>query len=347
MKNSKIYILLLSAMGILMFSGLAKAANMTMSTYYPSISGSYNKLRLYPRTSDLTGSCTTGSLYVNSTNVLQYCQNSIWGPIPDYWTQNGDNIYLTNSITNTNLHVGIGTKTPEFRLTLINDGGIIAKGTFGSGLVLPTLPSGSGNSRFIWYPRKAAFRAGNVDGVQWHDTNIGDYSAALGKNSTANGIYSVVGGGAENTASGQYSTVIGGQNNIASGNYSAIIGGKSNAASANYTTTTGGFSNTASANYATVLGGQSNQATAIYTTVSGGSTNIVSTPYSNINGGKNNTIDPTYDVTGYSSIGGGLNNKTYQSYSVISGGLDNLILAGFIGSTYSSIGGGKNNKIGF
>jgi carbon monoxide dehydrogenase subunit G len=56
---------------------------------------------------------------------------------------------------------GIGTLTPEFKLTLDADGGILAKGTYGSGTALTT--SGAG-TRLIWYPKKAAFRAGQVGG---------------------------------------------------------------------------------------------------------------------------------------------------------------------------------------
>jgi hypothetical protein len=78
--------------------------------------------------------------------------------------------------------VGIGTATPEFKLSLDGDAGIIAKGTDGSGAVLTTTGAGA---RMIWYPRKSSFRAGFVDGTQWDDVNIGDASIALGWNNYA------------------------------------------------------------------------------------------------------------------------------------------------------------------
>src|SRR5438034_1881309 len=37
----------------------------------------------------------------------------------------------------------------------------------------------------LWYPRRAAFRAGSVAGTQWDDANVGDYSVALGQNTIA------------------------------------------------------------------------------------------------------------------------------------------------------------------
>lgn len=315
-----------------------QAANMTITNYYPSLSGKYAQFRLLPR-ADLSDPCIIGAMYVNSTNELRYCRDNggvgTWGPITDVWTQSGDNFYPTDTLTEPNLHVGIGTKTPEFKLSIQNDAGIIAQGTFDSGAILPGLGA---SSRLIWYPRKAAFRAGHVDGNQWDDANTGNYSSAFGKNSTASGDYSVVGGGDSNTSSGNYSNVIGGQNNTASGDYSAIIGGDSNTATQQYATVTGGQSNSAIANFATVLGGQNNQAVALYSTIGGGANNQILTPYSNINGGKDHRITGTL---GYSVIGGGLNNQITADYGVISGGENNTVY-----DSYASIGGGKNNEAG-
>jgi len=99
------------------------------------------------------------------------------------WTDNGSVVRLTTATDK----VGIGTSSSEFKLNLDNDGGILAKGTYNAGATLST--SGSG-SRFIWYPRKAAFRAGYVTGDPWDDENIGRCSMAAGFNTKANGYYS-------------------------------------------------------------------------------------------------------------------------------------------------------------
>jgi hypothetical protein len=69
------------------------------------------------------------------------------------WTDGGANVYTTTSTDK----VGIGTSTPEFKLSLDDDGGIMAKGEVYSGATLSVLGTGT---RLIWYPRKAAFRAG-------------------------------------------------------------------------------------------------------------------------------------------------------------------------------------------
>ena len=121
----------------------------------------------------------------------------------NHWTASGNNIFNNNTG-----NVGIGTTTPEFRLSLDNDGGIIAKGTFGSGNAIAT---GGAGGRFIWYPKKGAFRAGVVDGIQWDDLNIGNYSFANGLNNIASGTASQA-LGANNTASADSSIAIGNSN---------------------------------------------------------------------------------------------------------------------------------------
>jgi hypothetical protein len=124
-------------------------------------------------------------------------------------------------------NIGIGTSTPECRLTLDNDGGIIAKGTVDSGAVLAS--SGAG-TRLVWYPRKAAFRAGYVDSTQsaaWDDSNIGKYSFAAGYSTKASGDSSTAMGNST-AASGSASTALG-YATIASGSYSVSIGSSSTA----------------------------------------------------------------------------------------------------------------------
>lgn len=130
-------------------------------------------------------------------------------------------------------NVGIGTESPEFKLTLDNDGGIIAKGTYFSGAALST--SGAG-PRLIWYPRRAVFRAGYVNGAQWDDANIGSYSTATGRNTTASGDSSTAMGHSA-TASGWISTAMG-LGTTASGNFSTAMG-REIEAGANYVVAVG------------------------------------------------------------------------------------------------------------
>ena len=158
-------------------------------------------------------------------------------------------------------NVGIGTINPEFKLTLDSDGGIVAKGTFGSGAVLTSTGAGT---RLIWYPRKSAFRAGSADGVQWDDVNVGLYSTAFGYNTTASGYSSTAMGwdttasaigstamGRDTTASGNYSTAMG-RGTTASGDYSTAIGYYTTASAIGSTAM--GVGTTASGDYSTAMG---------------------------------------------------------------------------------------------
>ncbi len=208
-------------------------------------------------------------------------------------------------------NVGIGTSAPGYRLHLAADGMIYAEGTFGAGA---TVPPGA-KTAFIWNPRKAAIRAGQVTGNQWDDANVGNYSVAFGYANTASGAGSTVGGGQGNVASGQNSTLGGGYLNTASGNWSTVGGGYQNTASGVTSTIGGGLSNTASDYYSTVGGGQQNIASGTGSTVSGGVQNTASGHYSTVSGGFYNT------ASGYSSIvSGGRNNTAGGDYSWAGGG---------------------------
>jgi len=130
--------------------------------------------------------------------------------------------------------VGIGTTTPQFRLSLNDDGGIMAGGTHGSGVSLATTTG----SQFIWYPRKSAIMAGRMEAAYdyWSDSMLGEYSTSFGFNNRtgaigafaagyghqANGSYAVA-LGFTNQAGAEYSVGIG-SNNIILGNYGLTLG---------------------------------------------------------------------------------------------------------------------------
>jgi len=66
--------------------------------------------------------------------------------------------------------------------------GFLASGTLGQG----TLPATGDGVRMMWYPNKAAFRAGQVNNGTgaWNDSEIGNQSFAGGLNTIASGSYS-------------------------------------------------------------------------------------------------------------------------------------------------------------
>jgi hypothetical protein len=142
-----------------------------------------------------------------------------------------------------------------------SDDGLLSTGTFGSG----SIPATGAGTRLMWYPRKAAIRAGRVTGTDWDDASIGDYSAAFGFNATASGSGSVAGGSGA-SASGSFSAALGrsaasgsdsfaaGFSNLASG-VSAIAMGNDSLASGSPSTAIG-FNVTASGHYSTAIGAE-------------------------------------------------------------------------------------------
>jgi len=102
-------------------------------------------------------------------------------------------------------NVGIGTTPTSANLQVSGDNGVLFTGTYGSGNFVP--PSGAG-TRMMWYPEKAAFRAGSVWESQWDDANIGAYSTATGLNTIAK-AFSSTAMGSGTIASGHYSTAMG------------------------------------------------------------------------------------------------------------------------------------------
>lgn len=113
---------------------------------------------------------------------------------------------------------GDATFTFDKTNKLLQPQSILAVGTFGSGWTEPNLGAGT---RMMWYPRKAAIRAGNVSGTQWNNANIGDYSVAFGLNNKAlsSSSFSV---GQGNTAGGTYSATLGFNNSTMSPNTAAF-----------------------------------------------------------------------------------------------------------------------------
>jgi trimeric autotransporter adhesin len=83
--------------------------------------------------------------------------------------------------------------------------GFLARGSFGSGAI----PMAGAGVRMMWYPGKAAFRVGVVDGDRWDDARIGQWSMALGRNNIASGTHSLA-LNADTEASGDRSIAAGG-----------------------------------------------------------------------------------------------------------------------------------------
>jgi hypothetical protein len=145
-------------------------------------------------------------------------------------------------------------------LRIRGEGSFLATGAYEYGTAVPPPISGPG-TRMMWYPEKAAFRAGRVDaGGQWDGQNIGDYSAAFGVSTEASGTFAFASGwatrasaegttamGYGSTANGPYSTALG-YRTIASSLYAVALGNQ---------TTAGGDAATAMGTLATANGNMS------------------------------------------------------------------------------------------
>jgi autotransporter adhesin len=128
--------------------------------------------------------------------------------------------------------VGIGTNTPLARLH-VTDSSVLFSAT-GDIPASPAAPPVSGaGRRMMWYPDKAAFRAGYVGSfgsTYWDAASIGSYSFAAGSNCRASGDNSFAGGLAT-TASGDESVAFG-NNSTASADRAFAFNGTANAVGA-------------------------------------------------------------------------------------------------------------------
>lgn len=121
-----------------------------------------------------------------------YTWQQVTGTATDLWTDN------TSYISRENFHI------------------------IKSGETMPTAIGPTAGRRLVWYPDKAAFRAGYVsNGTDWSESHIGDYSVGFGYNPDATGTGSFV-SGIDLTASGNYSTAFGSSGAIGSGGYGAF-----------------------------------------------------------------------------------------------------------------------------
>lgn len=149
--------------------------------------------------------------------------------------------------------VGIGTMNPSALLhtygTGTGGGNVLFEGVYKSSNPGNPPMQGAG-TRMMWYPDRAAFRVGYVNGMQWDIYNIGAYSFAAGTNTTANGNGSIA-MGQNTTASGSGSIAMGGAT-TASGQFSAALGFW-NVASGCFSTALGYYTN-AKSGYETVIG---------------------------------------------------------------------------------------------
>lgn len=141
-----------------------------------------------------------------------------------------------------------GSDGAEFKVQ--NDGGLLAAGTLGYGAI----PASGCGERLMWYPFKAAFRAGSAGScgtaTAWDDANIGFDSWAGGSATKASG-FGTFAFGDQSTASGTASVALGSAN-TASGTASITAGAASTASG--FASTALGYTTTAAGQGSVALG---------------------------------------------------------------------------------------------
>ncbi|MBS3999187.1 MAG: tail fiber domain-containing protein [Desulfobulbaceae bacterium] len=263
-----------------------------------------------------------------------------------------------NSAISRNGNVGIGISTPNALLHTngagTGEGNILFTGELK--ISDPGAPPVEGaGTRMMWYPDKAAFRAGGVSGTQWDKSNIGFNSFASGLSTKASSYYTTALGfhsvasenyataiGQQTTASGISSTALG-SNTIASGEASTAMGSFSDATG--IISTAMGYSTTASGGTSTAMG-YNTIASGDYSTAMGNSSNA-SGVYSTALGNKTTASNGTSTAMGYSTTASG-GTSTAMGYSTTaSGGTSTAMGYSAIASgDYSTAMGNSSNASG-
>src|ERR1019366_5512037 len=129
---------------------------------------------LIPRLA-LTSIHDSSTIHFPKTSLLVYNTATAGGLTPGFyywnvntWTSFGSFNYVLQQNLNTNGHYLSGDGANDGVL-LDSNGLVLSKGAFGNGKNLPAQDSGA---EMIWYPKKAAFRAGYSTGG-WQDNYTG------------------------------------------------------------------------------------------------------------------------------------------------------------------------------
>jgi hypothetical protein len=184
---------------------------------------------------------------------------------------------IVNSNQDTTLQVGY-------------NGSLLMPGTVAPIFAAPdSIPAEGKGTRMMWYPAKAAFRAGRVgvnrDGTQWNAANVGSYSVAFGLDTEAS----------ENAATAM------GNRTTASGKRATAMGNRTTASG--FRTTAMGNNTTASGQIATAMG---NQTTASGPDATAMGDNTIAATNNSLSIGRFNSANTSDDSTLFVAGNGGV-----------------------------------------
>jgi len=166
----------------------------------------------------------------------------------------------------------------SFSDTIVNGNFVVKNGSVLFNETTGSTPAAGAGTRMMWIPEKAAFRAGMVNGTQWDDSNIGNFSfaagysvsangsvgaIALGEGAIASGDYGAISIGRDTIASGMWGAVALGHETVSNGSYGAIAIGRGTVSSGGYGSLASGYRTIASGGSATAFG-QNSEATGDY-----------------------------------------------------------------------------------
>ncbi|HYG82702.1 MAG TPA: tail fiber domain-containing protein, partial [Pyrinomonadaceae bacterium] len=171
----------------------------------------------------------------SSTNHLINLKLVSTDPVNHKLGRPGQNALLSLSASGT--YKDNSTHDKE-RFRVDNDGSILSVADYTGG-INTTAPIEGAGTRFMWYATKAALRAGQINGTQWDDANIGLYSVAFGENVRALGDNSIVVG--KNSVAANTGTVALGEGHTATGANSVALGYGASTSTINGSPRTGTF----------------------------------------------------------------------------------------------------------
>lgn len=233
-------------------------------------------------------------------------------------------------------------------------GALVGVGNTSTGVV----PVSGFGTRLMWAPAKNAFRAGNVNGVQWDDANVGIGSAAFGANNTASGNNTFAAGNG-NTVSGQNSLVVGNNNTVtathalvsgngnnAAGNFSVVFNNTASSTAAATTSMAGGFQSQTQANLSIAIG-WADTAKGVASVALGGFSNEARADYSFSTGNNNLSSGAQAATFGSGNTAGGSNSFATGNNNNVSG--QNSLVMGngnTVSATHALVSGNGNNAAG-
>lgn len=247
--------------------------------------------------------------------------------------------------------VGIGVASPLARFH-VADSSVLFSAPGDNPPTPGPLPIEGTGRRMMWYPDKAAFRVGFVNGAQWDLANIGNYSFASGISTKASDYASMATGdqttasnyastamGFQTTASGDISIAMG-NGTIASGDHSTSMGIGSNASG--YTSfATGNFTD-ALGNNSTAMGSQTEasgeNSTALgYYTIASGWSSIALGTNTNASGASSIAMGSNTFAVGANTTAIGTDAQANAEFSVVIGET-------VVANSWNSISLGRQNN---